>query len=147
MAFYFDSELMKWLMLVANIEKAFLQIGLQPPERDVTRFLWLKDPTEPIFKENLQTYRFARVPFGVSSSPFLVGATIHYHLEQVATPTAVTIMKDMYVDNLLTGVNSSKVARQFYSESKEIFRDASMNVREWGRTPKSLWNQSQNKPE
>ena len=94
--------------LTADIEKAFLQVGLQPADRDVTRFLWLKDPTKPLSKDNLQIYRFTRVPFGVISSPFLLGATILHHLEQVGTPTADKIMKHMYVDNLLTGVNSSK---------------------------------------
>ena len=106
--------------LTADIEKAFLQVGLQPADRDVTRFLWLKDPTKPLSKDNLQIYRFTRVPFGVISSPFLLGATILHHLEQVGTPTADKIMKHMYVDNLLTGVNSSKEAREFYSESKEV---------------------------
>ena len=48
---------------------------------------------------------------GVISSPFLLGATILHHLEQVGTPTADKIMKHMYVDNLLTGVNSSKEVR------------------------------------
>ena len=38
----------------------------------------------------------------------------------------------MYVDNLLTGVNLSKVARQFYSESKKIFQEALMNLQAWG---------------
>ena len=39
--------------LTADIEKAFLQVGLQPADRDVTRFLWLKDPTMPLSKDNL----------------------------------------------------------------------------------------------
>ena len=124
--------------LTADIEKAFLQVGLQPTDRDVTRFLWLKDPTKPPTKDNLQIYRFTRVPFGVISSPFLLGATILHHLEQAGTPTSKKIMKHMYVDNLLTGVNSSKEAREFYSESKEVFQESSMNLREWGSNSKAF---------
>ena len=47
-------------------------------------------------------------------------------------------MKHMYVDNLLTGVNSSKVVGQFYSGSKEVFQEASMNLREWGSNSKAF---------
>ena len=124
--------------LTRDIEKAFLQVGLQPTDRDVTRFLWLKDHTKPLTKDNLQIYRFTRVPFEVISSPFLLGATILHHLEQVGTPTSKKIMKHMYVDNLLTGVNSSKQAKEFYSESKEVFQESSMNLREWGRTQRNF---------
>jgi hypothetical protein len=66
----------------ADIEKAFLQIGLQNDQRDVTRFLWLKNTSEPDFSStNIQKYKFCRLPFGIIASPFLLGASIQCHLE------------------------------------------------------------------
>ena len=68
--------------ITADIEMAFLQIGLHPPERDVTRFLWLKDATNPTaHAENLQEFRFTRVPFGVVCSSFLLAVTVQHHLQ------------------------------------------------------------------
>ena len=137
MGFYYDSGFTK-VALTADIEKAFLHAGLQPADRDVTRFLWLKDPTKPLPTDNLQIYRFARVSFGVISSPFKLGVIILDHLEQVGTPTTEKLMKHMYVDNLLTGVNLSKEARELYSESKEVFQESSMNLRKWGSNSKEF---------
>ena len=65
--------------LVADIEKAFLMISVHPNDRDVLRFLWVEDPFDNDVK--LVTMRFTRVVFGVSSSPFLLNATIKHHLE------------------------------------------------------------------
>ena len=65
--------------LIADIEKAFLMVSVAKDDRDSLRFLWIDD----ISKENPEvvTFRFTRVVFGVSSSPFLLNATIRYHLE------------------------------------------------------------------
>ena len=38
--------------IVSDIEKVFLQILLQPSQRDVTRFLWLKNYQEPKIDES-----------------------------------------------------------------------------------------------
>ena len=84
--------------LVADVEKAFLQVGLQPDDRDVTRFLWLKDPSKPTLEKNVQVLRFPRVPFGMISSPFLLAATIKHHLTKAASPIAHQIADNMYVD-------------------------------------------------
>ena len=118
--------------LVADIEKAFLQIGLQPSQRDVTRFLWLKDYEVPnVSQNNIQEYRFCRVPFGVIASPFLLGATVEHHLEQSNTAAAATLKDDIYVDNVITGTESVSEAFQLYQCSKSVFQKASMNLREW----------------
>jgi hypothetical protein len=54
-------------------------IQVAEEDRDVLRFLWVKDlKAEP---PEIIKLRFARVIFGVSASPFLLNATIRYHLE------------------------------------------------------------------
>lgn len=122
---------MNKVAMISDIEKAFLQVGLQKEDRDVTRFLWLKDTKQPATKENLQIYRFARVPFGVISSPFLLNATIRLHLQKYNNWIAKSIEQNIYVDNVITGCHTVEKALEFYSQAKEIFTDASMNLREW----------------
>uniref|UniRef100_A0A914W835 Peptidase aspartic putative domain-containing protein n=1 Tax=Plectus sambesii TaxID=2011161 RepID=A0A914W835_9BILA len=77
--------------IVADVEKAFLQIGLEDQGRDAVRFLWLKDINKPWSADNIQVYRFCRVAFGIISSPFLLAATIQHHLQQHNTDVAKSI--------------------------------------------------------
>ena len=46
---------MKRIGIIADIDKAFVQVALQPKERDVTRFLRLKDIKQPVSSSNLVT--------------------------------------------------------------------------------------------
>ncbi|XP_053390638.1 uncharacterized protein LOC128553494 [Mercenaria mercenaria] len=64
--------------VVSDIEKAFLNVGLHEKDRDVTRFVWPSDPTNP--DSPLKTYRFKSVLFGSVCSPFILNATILKHL-------------------------------------------------------------------
>lgn len=61
---------------VADIEKAFLQIGVHTDDRDFLRFLWIDD------KGQLIVYRHVRVVFRVNCSPFMLSAIIRLHLEK-----------------------------------------------------------------
>ena len=120
------------IAIVAEIQKVFLQLGIQPNQRDVTRFLWLKDSGETrVESDNIQEYRFCRVPFGLISSPFLLGATIESHLESYDRELALKLKSDIYVDNMKTGADTIESTIQVYRESKSIFREASMNLRKW----------------
>jgi len=126
----------KKIGMIADIEKAFLQVALQPKERDVTRFLWLKDVNKSPTEENIDIYRFTRVPFGIVSSPFLLGAVIkhHFSLRNNTTDTS----KDIYVDNLITGAESKEEAQRLYCDTKEQFAEISMNLRDWNTNSKEI---------
>ena len=76
------------IAVVADVEKTFLNVGLQVPNRDTTWFLWLKEPKNPQINGNLQVFRFCRIPFGIISSPLLLENNIMYHLKQAGTLTA-----------------------------------------------------------
>ena len=117
--------------LVADIEKAFLQIGLTNDAKDVTRFFWLKNMDNLNTENNTQVYRFCRVLFGVISSPFLLAATLQHHLSRYDSNTAKKIRENISVDNVITGTDSVNDATKFYKESKQIFQNASMNLRDW----------------
>ena len=120
------------IAIVADIEKAFLQIGLQPDQRDVTRFFWMKDSSQArLDYDNIQEYRFRRVPFGVISSPFLLGASIEYHLDSYGNDLSTKLKDDIYVDNVITGTNNLDEAILLYRGAKTMFNDASMNLRKW----------------
>ena len=52
-------------------------------------------------------YRFCRVVFGVNCSPFLLNATVLYHLEKSADEDPVfvkTIKRSIFVDDFVGGV-------------------------------------------
>ena len=120
------------IAMVADIEKAFPQISLQRNQRNVTRFFWLKDIYNPTMsRDNIQEYRFCRVPFGVISSPFLLGATIEHHFDSYDSDVADKIKNGIYVDNLITGVNCVSEAKALYTEAKAMFNEGSMNLRAW----------------
>jgi len=87
--------------LTADLKKAFLQVSVAENDRDVLRFLWVDD----INREHPEVciLRFTRVVFGVSASPFLLNATLKYHLEQYASthPDLVgRLLESTYVDDM-----------------------------------------------
>ena len=91
----------RWkIAITADIEKAFLQVGVKKEDCDVHRFLWT-------FQSEDKIMRFRRVPFGNSSSPFLLNATIKHHLTTVPqSHVTQELNENLYVDDLLSGTDS-----------------------------------------
>ncbi|XP_063447041.1 uncharacterized protein LOC134726564 [Mytilus trossulus] len=115
--------------ITMEIEKAFLHDGLNDDDRDVTRFLWLSNPSDP--SSNLQTYRFKSVLYGATCSPFMLNAMILKHLQRYNSTIATLMERDLYVDNILTSLQSEDDAITYYTEARTMIKEAGFNIRSW----------------
>ena len=125
--------------LTGDVEKAFLMISVAEQDRDVLRFLWFNDATQD--DPDMIELKFTRVVFGVSSSPFLLNATIKHHLEKflVTHPETVTsILQSIYVDDVVFGAKDEESAYKLYRESKKIILEGSFNLRKFSTSCPSL---------
>ncbi|UYV79156.1 hypothetical protein LAZ67_17001281, partial [Cordylochernes scorpioides] len=114
--------------VIADIEKAFLQISVAKEDRKFLRFLWWEDGKQ----ENLRIYQHKRVVFGVTSNPFLLCATLKLHLEQYENESEVIpLLKCMYMDNCVNSVTSLEEAQVFQQQSIDLLSPAGFNLREW----------------
>ena len=60
--------------LTADIEKALLMVGINEADRDMSRFLWFKEPGE--LNSEIVHLRFTRAVSGLRPSPALLVSTI-----------------------------------------------------------------------
>ncbi|GFT55902.1 integrase catalytic domain-containing protein [Trichonephila clavipes] len=118
----------------SDIKQAFLKICLADEHKDAVRFLWSDDESCVHKRLKLQVYRFNRVNFGVSSSPFLLAATIRHHIEKYKHefPHTVELLdRNFYVDDLTSGGNEFEEALQTSRRAKNIMEAAGMDLRKW----------------
>ena len=127
----------RWpVALASDIQKAFLQISVKREDRDVHRFLW-EDGGK------IRVMRFTRVPFGNKCSPFLLNATVKYHLKQYeSTPVIEELEENLYVDDWLSGADEEEVATQMILEADAVMKEASMNLTKWGSNSREVLDQS-----
>ena len=68
----------------------------------------------------MRVLRFARVVFSVPSSPFLLNATIKYHMDKYRELDRQFVEKfkrSIYVDDLTFGGNNERNALQLYKKA------------------------------
>ena len=95
----------------ADIEKAFLVVGIDSNDRDMLRSLWPAEHPERL-NSKIKHLRFCRLVFGLRPSPAILGAIIYQHLNsyQDQYPELIErIKKSLYVDNLLSGGSSDSI--------------------------------------
>ena len=118
--------------MVAAIEKAFLNVEIDQADRDVLRFLWVKD----VHNENspIEVYRFNRVVFGVNSSPFLLNGVLRHHIskcQELDPEFATKLASNFYVDDLVFGASNVDDARNLHLKAIERMKEGGFNLRNW----------------
>ena len=127
------------VVLVGDIEMAFLNVEIHPNDRDSLRFLWVCniDEKEP----QIKIYRYRTVVFGVSSSPFLLNAVIRHHLNKYQTEDpdfTRNMIEGFFVDDLVTSCKSTSEAYSLYEKAKQRMLEAGLRLRKWKTNDKDM---------
>ena len=102
-------------ILLADLQKAFLQIAIKDEDRDSFRFLFNINGKE-------DHLRFARVPFGAEASPFMLGATLQHHFNKQPPElqdTVQALKENTYVENLMKTGNGVEELKKFKQEATD----------------------------
>ena len=115
--------------VTGDMKKAFLQIRIHEADRDVQRILWYNNLTD----RQIEEYRFTRVIFGASPSPYILGATLQKHLENIEThpETVQALLEDTYVDDIQGGGDSKEDVLKFKTEASQILGSAGFELHKW----------------
>lgn len=119
------------VVVACDIQQAFLQIEIKREDRDATRFLWYEDVLSENEPKELQTFRFKRIAFGLTCSPFILNSVIVKHLKSLGDEISEELLYNLYVDNLLISTNNISDAKEQSAKVKEIFKRIKMNIREF----------------
>ena len=127
------------IAITADIEKAFLQIKVDTNHRDFLRFLYYRNIDNP--NAEIVRYRFTRVIFGATSSQSLLNGTVQKHArryEKTDSEFSRKVREHFYVDDLNTGVKTSKEGIELYDKFKTRFGECKFNVVKWRTNDEKL---------
>ena len=115
--------------LVADVSKMYRGIMLVAKDKDLHRYLWRKDNSEP-----LRDYRMKRVTFGVSSSSFVANMCLKQNAKDFQKEFPLGVMaveRSFYVDDGLTGADDIKTAVRTQKELQELFKKGGFTLHKW----------------
>ena len=125
---------LKKIVILADVAKMFYSILIDEQFSDYFRFVWHFSAGD-----TPKVYRFRKLLMGAKSSPYLAIATVHHHLDKVAKEEpqkeglCQLLKESLYVDGLITGVDTVEEAIKLRKNVTDIFRGMKMTIRKWAR--------------
>ena len=115
--------------LSSDLEKAFLNVRLHDDDRKYTKFFWLSDSNDP--GSDFKVFQFTSVLFGAVCSPFILNAVVKTQLEEKGDEISTDLKDNIYVDNILTGVETTEDAIHYYNEANATMASCCFKLRSW----------------
>ena len=133
------------IAIISDITQAFLQMVLDEKDRDLTRFFWYKitQDTEGNYctTNEIIIYRFTRIPFGLTCSPFLLSATLREHAENHKTtfPVAAPLVdNNTFMDDFAAGAENDNGAITIYYELTALMKLLNFALAKWATNSEQL---------
>lgn len=123
------------VVLGADITKMYRCVYLQKEQRNLQKILWRFNPNDDI-----QAYTLNTVTYGLVSSAFLAIRALHevaYQHEDYPQIASI-ILRDFYVDDLLTGGQSSEEVLQIKQQLSDLLQKYGFHLRKWKSNDKTI---------
>ncbi|XP_070526958.1 uncharacterized protein [Cardiocondyla obscurior] len=119
-----------------DVAKMYRQVLIHEDDHDLQRVLWRGSPGEPV-----QTFRLRTVTYGLACAPFLaVRAMKQLAIDEGARfpQGANALLRETYVDDVLTGADSLVAARERLRELSSICEAGGFPLRKWAASDGKL---------
>lgn len=130
-------------VITADVEKMYRQVDIIERQRDLQRIIWRNNPNE-----TLNHFRLNTITYGTAPASFLAVRVLHELAAEnsEAFPAASrAILKDFYVDDLITGSDTINNTIQLKQDISSIFNSAGMTLRKWKSNDSYILNDLNNK--
>ena len=120
-------------VLLSDVRQAFLQIRLkQNSDKNRFCFFWYHN-------NQLLTFRYNTIVFGLASSPFILNYVIKYHADKYPQDITSDVLKhNFYVDNLVFTHSESSCLREVYDTANTRMNEGGFTLRSWNTNHEEL---------
>lgn len=114
------------VIIMADVEKMFRQVRVAESDRDLQRIVWRFNP-----EEDLGHYRLKTVTYGMACSGYLAVKCLQQLSISENDRVNKAIIKDFYMDDLLSGADSIEEARELKEGISKVLALGGFILRKW----------------
>lgn len=124
------------IVLSSDIQMMYRQVLINPEQRSLQKIVWRANPSDPI-----KIFQLNTVTYGTAAASFLAIRCLHEVARECESehPVIANIIRnDMYVDDLLTSVDTSEEAKYVCEHISNVFRSRGFVLRKWKSNDESV---------